>query len=391
MFLPSNEGTKYVYIDECGNFGTDLTKEGNSSHFIITAIVVEEYDVEKLKQAIKIIQEKYFPNGEIKSSRISNKNHYRRLTILKEIADLKFNIIILVVDKHKIKFDSTGLKYKKTYYKYLNRLLYKELKLLYPNLIVKADNHGDDKFMNEFGKYVNSKESISLFDKFLFEFADSKEEPLIQLADFISGTISYGFENDKICNEYKEFYELIKSKILVLRQWPTTYENYMQNLEVVDIGKYDKKIAEHCIRAATKYIKEHDNSKDPIENDRIHILQLLLNQIYAYDPDTYVFSNELIELLNKTKKEKYDKRLFMNQIIAHLRDNNVIISSSSNGYKIPVSEKELYSYTNKTLGQVIPQLERLNSARQRIKAITENQLDILDTIEYHKLKKYFND
>jgi hypothetical protein len=391
MFLPSTHGVKYVFVDECGNFGTDMTKEANSSHFIICAIVAEEQEIDELKEGVSYIQQTYFQNSEIKSAKLPSKYHTKRHIILQEISKLKFNIVLLVVDKNRIMFDKTGLKYKPVYYKYLNRLLYKELKLLYPNLVVRADKHGHDKFMNEFEKYISSKERVSLFDDFLFEFVDSKDEILIQLADFICGTISYGFEEGKICEEYKGFYELLKDKILVLRQWPVTHENYLKNLDVVDIGKYDRKIAEYCIRAATKYIKENENSKDPAEQDRIHILQHFLNQIYAFNPNDYIYSNELIDILNKSRKEKYDNRLFMTNIIAYLRDKNVIISSSSNGYKIPISEKELYSYANKTLSQVIPMLERLNSARQRIKSVTENELDILDTIEYQKVKKYFEE
>ncbi len=379
-----------MFVDECGNFRTDMTKGKNSSHFIICAIVVEEFAIQELRSGINKLKQIYFQNSEIKSSKLSSKYHEKRRAILEEISKLKFSIVLIVVDKRKIMFNKTGLQFKPVYYKFLNKLLYKELKLLYPNLIVRADQHGDDKFMREFEKYVASKERISLFDEFLFEFVDSKDEILIQLADLISGTISYGFEESKICEEYKGFYELIKDKILVLRQWPVTHENYLKNLDVVDVGsKYDRKIAEYCIRAATKYIKENENSKDPTEQDRIHILQHLLNQIYAFNPNDYIYSNELIDILNKNRKEKYDNRLFMTSIIAHLRDKNVIISSSSNGYKIPISEKELYSYSNKTLSQVIPMLERLNSARQRIKAVTENELDILDTAEYQKVKKYF--
>ena len=58
----------------------------------------------------------------------------------------------------------------------------------------------------------------------------------------------------------------------------------------------------------------------------------------------------------------YDKlsiQSFRNKIIAKLRDNEVIISSSSSGYKIPSTEKELYDFVNHGKSIIMPMLHRL--------------------------------
>ena len=72
--------TKYAYVDEFGAFGYNFESEGCSTHFIITAIIVDEKDISVVKQNVEIIRDKYFPNGEIKSSRIG-KDHRKRVSI----------------------------------------------------------------------------------------------------------------------------------------------------------------------------------------------------------------------------------------------------------------------------------------------------------------------
>ena len=93
--------TKYAYIDEFGAFGFNFENEGCSTHFIVTAIIVDECDIPEITEKVEQIRNKYFPNGEIKSSRIG-KNHRKRISILNEIKLLPFKIFALLCDKQKI-------------------------------------------------------------------------------------------------------------------------------------------------------------------------------------------------------------------------------------------------------------------------------------------------
>ena len=102
--------TKHAYVDEFGAFGYNFENEGCSTHFIITAIIVDEDDISTVNQAVEIIRNKYFPNGEIKSSRIG-KDHRKRISILNELKVLPFKIFALVCDKRKI-YEQSGLRFK---------------------------------------------------------------------------------------------------------------------------------------------------------------------------------------------------------------------------------------------------------------------------------------
>ena len=97
----------HAYIDESGAYGFDFSKEGNSTHFIITAVTVKESDIPQVEEAVKkMIIDFGFKNGEIKSSKIKS-NNKRRTSIISELIKLPVKAFVLVVDKRKIYKDGS--------------------------------------------------------------------------------------------------------------------------------------------------------------------------------------------------------------------------------------------------------------------------------------------
>jgi hypothetical protein len=78
---------------------------------------------------------------------------------------------------------------------------------------------------------------------------------------------------------------------------------------------------------------------------------------------------------------------FRSRVIAKLRDQGLLISSSPAGYKLPSSEKDLYEFINQSNTTITPMINRIAKCRDRIKIVTKNQLDILDKSEYSILKR----
>lgn len=380
---------KLAFIDECGNFGTDPNLKGNSSHFIITAVIIDDENYDKIREITNEIRLKHFKDGEIKSNRVF-KNHAKRFEIIHSILKMDIKVISVVINKRLLNFNDSGLRFKKVYYKFLNNVLHSELKILFPNIKVIADEHGTEEFMKEFSSYVQEKGQLTMFDNFEFEFRSSKEELLIQLADFIGGTISLGYEEDKKCSEFNSFSKLLDEKILVIRHWPISAENYLVNLEMIKFGDFDRHIAELSVRAAVNYISRNRKNRETIVLDRVYVLEYLLNQIYSGNTKKYFYSDELIKHISTQSSESYSTHTFISSIIAPLRDSNVLLASSNNGYKLPMNESEIYSYANKTIGQIKPMLSRLEKARNQILAATNSNFDILDREEYSRIKKYFD-
>ena len=56
----------YAFTDEYGAFGNDLDNPNVSTHFIITAVIVRESDLETYTAGAEAIRKKYFQTGEIK-------------------------------------------------------------------------------------------------------------------------------------------------------------------------------------------------------------------------------------------------------------------------------------------------------------------------------------
>lgn len=150
------DNTKYAFIDEFGAFGYDFSNSGCTTHFIISAIIVYRDNLSIVANGESAIRQKYFQQGEIKSSQIG-KNNKRRITIINELKQLPFQIFAFVCDKQKV-YENSGLRFKKSFYKFLNNIVYQELRIAYSNLAITADEIGDNDYLQSFAEYVKSKE-----------------------------------------------------------------------------------------------------------------------------------------------------------------------------------------------------------------------------------------
>ncbi len=188
-----------AFADESGTNSFNFEKEG--THFIVSAIIVENNNLENVVSQVEGIRKKYFQTGEMKSTGIG-KNDSRRIKVLKDLANVDFYIYSLVVDKSKL--FSEGYRYKKTFYKNICGILYTELYRAYPDLTLIVDEHGHNPFMLSFRKYVEKKHNNTLFsEQFLFE--QSHEHVMLQVADIIAGTLLRCFDQSKLSSQKDEF------------------------------------------------------------------------------------------------------------------------------------------------------------------------------------------
>lgn len=380
-----------AYIDEYGAFGFQLDKPNVSTHFIITAIIVEESNVQELADKTNIIRQRYFQKGEIKSSKVG-KNHVRRKLILDEITKLPFRIFTLVVDKKMI-YPQSGLRYKTSFYKFLNNIIYSELSVNFKKIKIIADEIGSSDYMKSFYSYVKSKQKIirTLFDDEISDDTDivfeNSKQSLVQISDFISGCLAYTYdEKKKLESEGYNYYSLLKSKINRIKIYPETSDSF----DIADSAissKYYAEIADICFRKAKLFIEQHKNSDDDIIKQQVITLNYLLFRFINNDMRHYIPTKELINNLIYAGYDKLSMQTFRNKIIAKLRDNEVIISSSPNGYKIPSTEEELYDFVNHGKTIILPMLSRLRKCNDIIKMGTNGKIDLFDKAEYHSLKE----
>ena len=382
---------EYAFTDEYGNFGWDIDNPTVSSHYIITAIIVKESDLDTYTTMAETIRKKYFQTGEMKSKNIST-NHRRRQKIIGEIMQLPMTIFAVCIDKKGCleNMNSRGLQYKQTFYKFMNNIVHRELRRAFKTLTIVADEIGDNDYMQSFCRYVASKQDLpNLLGEAEFSFSPSHKDVRIQVADIISGTLAYVYDTNRKGPDAPDYYNLLLSKINRVEMYPKTYSNYTIETSAT-ADDYDREIADLCFRQAVRFIEGNSGSNDPDVQAQIIVLQYLLFRFMNNSTRGYIYTHELKDRLSNSELANISDQAFRNRIIGKLRDKGVVLASSKKGYKIPSKKAELFDFINHDAKIVIPMLARLKKCRDLVKLATNNDLDLLAEPEYQALKDFFD-
>nr|MDD5837265.1 DUF3800 domain-containing protein [Eubacteriales bacterium] len=263
-----------------------------------------------------------------------------------------------------------------------------------PNTDVAVENgvdsieHGStltQKEIDTFKKYVESRRpQDNIFDDYDFEYVDSKDEMLVQLADFVAGSINKGLTDSAEPN-YKE---MLKAKIMDVIEYPRPRSPYWGKASK-EVYEYNDKIYNLAVKCAEDYISQHKSDDELEEKAKIILLKHLLFEVNYVNASHFISSNTLMSTIQQDTQQRISKNFLYRRVIAPLRDNGVIISSSKHGYKIPVSVDDVIQYVNQTHTVVSPMLHRIDVCRRLINTETNNDLDILSDPAYVRLKKYF--
>lgn len=373
-----------AFVDESGNNSFKFDSQG--SHFVVATVICNSEKIQDLEKQVDLIrQNNNFQTGEIKSSGVGS-NHKRRIKILNDIVELEISVYAVIVDKRELW--GQGFNYKKSFYKYLNNLLYKELFRTFPQLELFVDEHGGNDYMLEFKKYVNKNHQKNLFSGSQFEIQNSKKSNLIQIADFIAGTIAYIYDETKMSEYSEEFKTILKPIISDFNFFPKKYD-FKEFHESNTDESYSPFIAEVSMLRINNFIeKEVGNDQQKI--DQINFLKLLLLFQRVYYKSRYISTREIFKHLNQSRESKLSEEYFRSKIVGNLRDKGVLISSSPKGYKIPTTEKDLYSFIKHGNRIILPMLNRINEMHKAIMLASGNKLDLLASEEFKELRKIIN-
>lgn len=378
---------KIGFIDEYGDKSIHFEKNGVSLFFIVTAIIVEDDKIEFIKKEFNRVATNFTKADEIKSKSKQFRNLKNRLEFLKQIDHLDYKVYSIVVDKRKI-FEDSGLQFRNSFFKYVNGLLDRELYDYFPFLELIADKHGDDEFMQEFISYIElNHKQVELFRGPTFKFADSKEEPLIQLADLISGSISKLYDPKYEDPENYKLQELLNKKILHIREWPATPLKFYSSITNKD-DKFDSELVKFLFFRISEFMELNQESTDIDVKNQIAFLNYMIYRFRA-NPFSYVYSDEILERLN-IRGYSITKRMLNKDIISKLRENKVIITSSTTGYKIPCCKGDFIRFYNNYSSKIIPMLETVNKVDILIKAPTFGNYNLLESDEYQLLRELIN-
>jgi Protein of unknown function (DUF3800) len=377
--------TVHAFIDEYGDTVLPGDKPGPSEYFIITAVVVDDGDLEVAREEAELVRSRHFQTGEMKSSGVGASDK-RRLRILAEIAELKINTISYVTDKAEIYKDG-GLAHKRSFFKFLNRSLYQRLHRLFEDVSVVADEHGTEEFMVGFEEYLDRRIPKSLFGNWSFRFCDSKNEPLLQVGDIVSGTLARCFDPVKLSERADEFFDLIQQFAVIIDTWPPRRGPLLRKtLSPEPSDRRDELVRRYCLRQANIYAEQAASAPE-VNLVRLGVLEYLLFEAQFGSKDEYVSTGRLVNHL----RDYYGREVTVYQIrtdaIAPLRDEGVIIASSSSGYKVPTRLSDVHDFARHADLIVPKMLRRLAKARDELRAATLGEVDVLDSPEFEGLRQ----
>lgn len=369
-----------AYIDESGNHDLVTEKDGASRYFVVLAILLPQSEAAALEAEVEIVRAKYFGAGEMKSSNVKDE---RRKRILDDLALLNFKFYAVAVDKERIDKDS-GLGYKRSFIKFANGKLYSALFQNLMDVAVFADAHGSPDFAKSFIDYMEENHKQDLFSNGKVQMVDSQMHVLVQLADFLVGTVAKLYEKKSTPLLRKDFLSFLGAKRIRIDEWPPQYE--LRGALNNSTSEMDEKVRFISLNAAGRFLQDHAEQIDT--ENRIQQAALgfmLFRATFASDTD-YIPTDEIVEHLNTQGFQEVNKHYLRSNVIAKLRDKDVIIASSSRGYKIPTSYSDLCGFAELVDGIASPLLARLKRAHGIFELGSVGKIKILDEPRFKRLR-----
>ncbi|WP_162056289.1 DUF3800 domain-containing protein [Pontibacter pamirensis] len=370
---------KTGFVSEAGAHGFSFDGPG-STHFSVTVVLVEDENRREIEEGFRRIRERHFPDGKLPLEDVHGIVQYRQL--LEKIKELDFSFHTLLVDKRKL-HQKSPLQYKGTFYKFLSGLIYNNLYRTVPDLSIVANELGTPEFMESFRRYIHENHQVDLFSPATFTFSTGEEDVLLQLASFLGESLN-GFHAG--LSEVDVEQELSEKCVGVIR-WPEGYVPYTVDTEGLAVDAQDEAITAAAQLRAREYLQRHAGSEDPVVRSRMVFVEYLL-MVFTYNYRTrFIHTYELLQHLNSYKYENYTEHRFRSLVVGPVRDEGVLIVSSSAGYKLPCSTRDIYNFFNYYNQQIQPMLARLGQCHRALELATGGELNVLEQPEYDNLKK----
>ena len=369
-----------VYIDESGTVNIN---DPNSNLYIVVAVYIQEENKKTVEVGIEEICKELCNGAELKSSRIG-KDNKKRLKLLDRLGCLPFQYIAIICNKEFIQDDS-GLKYKKTCYKFLHKKLNQKLQQIPGNVFFLIDNYGTPEFEKSCKEYFEKNVQGLYNADFTFEYADDKENRIIQLADFIAGTLSYCFDKKKKDDKYSTLFRLtLKKHEIELHCYPRQQKPVSEVPPSIDDETFADDLRDRLYNQALRFLEDNEHSLDENVQKQWETLKRLFDASELEDASQrYIYADELIEHLRECGWT-IGKRNFTVDIIGGLRRANIIIAGSPIGYKLALSLEDVNEYLEHDKKIILPMLQKLAKARSNIKLLMNH--DILTNVLYADLK-----
>ena len=216
---------------------------------------------------------------------------------------------------------------------------------------------------------------------------DSMGSVIVQLADLISGSLSYKYEESKILKASNiDYRKRLSPLILMLKEFPLEYEKFIEE-EVKYNTSFNKTIFDIAYRRAQDFIiNAKVDDGDTLVSEQKFVLEYLMFRFLNNKTHRHIGTRELIGALENAGFKRRSIASFRMQIIAKLRDHSVIISSGQQGYKLPSTVEELCEYITHTKTIIMPMISRLKKCIEVVKMGSNGDINLFDLPQYTELK-----
>lgn len=382
----------HVFVDEYGDTNIRVGTPGVTDFYITTAVIVPDDRVAPLRSRADKIRRKHFQTGEMKSSGVGSNDH-RRLKILSDINSLEFTALTLAVKKEEL-YRESGLAYKRSFFKYLHRLMYRKIWKVYYNVALVCDDYGSREFMDGFAAYLSEHDDPDMYTEHTHCFKNSRDEVLLQVADFLCGSLARAIDRQRPSSQARDIADALAKRSSQIAIWPPT------NLPLPELAPEetehdgrDRLVRSFCLRQANGFIAQHANTNLGASDVIVQVaaLEFLLFQAEFVDPSAWVTTDAILaHLQNNPLLERLDKRTFRSKVVAPLRDAGVVIAGNPKGYKIPVCFADVAEYVKHVNLIVLPMLARLRRGHEDMKMASLGTIDILAAAEAGPLRVLTN-
>lgn len=369
----------HVYVDESGDEHLNI-ESGASKSYVLAAVVIRHEMFQSVVTAADIVRRFYFQTGEMKSSGIGS-NLPRRLRVLQALADLNFHVIAFCIPKQRLS-PKSGLGFRSVFLKYMARKLCFYLPMR-QEVSVSFDNKGRAKFRDEFKVYLEkSFPSDDLFQSLVFSAVDSKESLPVQIADIYAGSVAKQYELSG-AGSSTDLLRLLTQKVTVW-EWPTDRDWGLVPSKDHD-DKFDAVVRREAYRRAWEFV-DQANSVDEDVQYRCLFLKWLIEHSLEGEEE-FMLSDDISSRFHRELGLELDRQMLRNRIVGPLRDYGLLIASSSKGYRLPSTVKDIRRYVDLCNSQIPPALARVRRAREIIRLSTVGELDILAGDAFEELRK----
>jgi len=142
---------------------------------------------------------------------------------------------------------------------------------------------------------------------------------------------------------------------------------------------------------ADNYIEKHRTNKNPEIMLRVRFIEYLKEVLLYKGPDVHVYGADIISNISYGLREKVTDYYLKSNIVANLRDNDVLIASNRKGYKLPTSKKDIIDFFEMFFSNIDPMIKRIRNCYKSIILATGNDIDLLEDNKFYYLNKIIID